>query len=112
MSREDFAYTQRAEAAERLEGSRFTGTQLCNSAASGSRECPIAVQFYRSVLPRPSQQNCWIKHYAGSFPGAPASHGIETAPYKAAPLQTMGTRRRVVDWEDEAKRLVVPRFIP
>jgi len=70
MSMEKFANAQRREAAQRLEGSRFTGSRLCNSAASGSRECPIAVQFYGSGYIAPSQQNCWVKVLRWVIPGS------------------------------------------
>ena len=69
MYLEKFANAQRTEAALRLEGSRFKGRQLCNLAASGSRESPIAVQFYRSAC-IPSQQNCWVKALRWVIPGS------------------------------------------
>jgi hypothetical protein len=67
---EEFANPQRAGAAHRLEGSRFSSRQLYNLAASGSREWPIAMQFYRSACIAPSQQNCWVKALRWVIPGS------------------------------------------
>jgi hypothetical protein len=101
MNTEDFANTQRAEAAARLQGSRFITGQLCNLAASGSRERPLIVQVYRQSAHRsPSEQGGWGKYYAGLVPGAacpaPKAFGscypVELPNHEAAPLQGFGGR--------------------
>jgi hypothetical protein len=95
MSREDFAYTQRAEAAERLEGSRFMTKQLCNLAASGSRERPLTAQVYRWGASRsPSEQGGWEKYCAGLITGAACCYPVELPHHKAAPLQAPDLRCR------------------
>jgi hypothetical protein len=67
---EEFANPQRTGAAHRLEGSRFSSRQLYNLAAGGSREWPMAMQFYRSACIALRNRTAGQKRYAGSFPGA------------------------------------------
>jgi len=75
--------------------------QLCNLAASGSREWPLIVQVYREGTHRsPSEQGGWGKYYAGLIPGAacpaPKAFGgcypVELPNRKAAPLHTFAVR--------------------
>jgi hypothetical protein len=47
MNREKLANTRSGKSSQRLEGSRFVIRQLCNEAASGSRERLVTVQLYR-----------------------------------------------------------------
>jgi tetratricopeptide (TPR) repeat protein len=62
---------RRGQATQRLEGSRFVTKQLCKLAASGSRERPSAVQFYRaSADQQPSEQNLWVNALRWVIPGS------------------------------------------
>jgi hypothetical protein len=101
MNTENFANTQRAEAAARLEGSRFMTGQLCYLAASGSQERPLIVQVCRQSAHRsPSEQGASEKYYAGLVPGAaspaPEAFGscypVELPNHEAAALQGFGGR--------------------
>jgi len=62
MNRETSANTARGKSSQRLEGSRFAIRQLCNLAASGSRERLVIVQLYRwGDYPLPSEQRRLVK---------------------------------------------------
>ncbi len=78
------------------EGSRFIVRQLCNSAASGSRERPRMMQVYWAAISTSLEQSRWANIYAGLFPGAACCQLIGLPHYKAAPLQALGMRRRVL----------------
>ena len=59
------------ESAHRLEGSRFAALQLCNLAASGSRERPSAAQLCRRHVNRStSEQRRWVKASRWAAPGS------------------------------------------
>ena len=71
MNGAKFKRTQRGKSAERLEGSRFAIRQLCNLAASGSRERLVVVRFYRSgARPSPSEQRPAVKASRWAVPGS------------------------------------------
>ena len=94
---EKSANPQRTGATHRLEGSRFSSRQLCDLPASGSLKWPIAVQFYRNGCIAPSETELLGKGVTrGHSREPPASHVTELKPYKAAPLQALGMRRRVI----------------
>ena len=78
------------------EGSRFIVRQLCNAAASGSRERPQDNAGLSGSVSTSLKQCRWANIYAGLFPGAACCQPIELPHYKAAPLQALGMRRRVV----------------
>jgi hypothetical protein len=71
MNTKKLANAQRGQAAQHLEGSRFVTRQLCKLAASGSREWPIAVQFYGRCANRLLlEQRPWVKALRWVFHGS------------------------------------------
>jgi hypothetical protein len=103
MNAETLANTLRRKSPQRLEGSRFAIRQLCNVAASGSRERLVVVQFYRSgVYPSFSRRNRWVKASRWDVPGSRLSNpeGFRWLPSNrtnalsrgrgTAPLQALG----------------------
>lgn len=91
MNRKKLANTQRGKSSQRLEGSRFAILQLCNLAASGSRERLVIVQLCPSgMYPSPPEQRRLVKHHPETFAGAACCRAIELPRYKAASLQVVG----------------------
>jgi hypothetical protein len=96
MTMEDIHQSANGRCNWDLEGSRFIVRRLCNAAASGSRERPRMMQVYRAAVSTSLEQSHWANIYAGLFPGAACCQPIELPHYKAAPLQALGNRRRVL----------------
>jgi hypothetical protein len=75
--------------------------QLCDVAASGSRERSLNnAGLSGSAVSISLEQSRWAKIHAGLCAGAACCQPIELPHYKAAPLQALG-RRRHVPYEDE-----------
>jgi hypothetical protein len=84
-----------APAVQRLEGSRFISRQLCNVAASGSRERPEDNASRSGSGINQLGRESLDKIRAGLFSGAACCQPIELPHYKSGPLQALGMRRRV-----------------
>ena len=96
MTMEDIPQSANGRCNSDPEGSRFIGRQLYDVAASGSRERPRMMQLYSPRVSVSLGQSRRAKIYAGLFPGAACCQPIELPHYKAAPLQALGMRRRVL----------------
>src|ERR1700678_397554 len=90
MNRTKFTNTG-GKSAERLEGSRFVIRQLCNLAASGSRERLVVVQFYRpAVCPAPSKQRRLVKTSRWVVPGSRLLPSDRTAALQSGSPPSVG----------------------
>ena len=71
MDREHLTNPLRGKSPQRLEGSRFAIRQLCNVAASGSRERLVTVQLYPSgAYPSLPEQRRLVKASCCDVPGS------------------------------------------